>query len=232
VYSNDVKKVGFSELEPLQFARIRTGTTTKQDAEALAEQIVNQFPELGELTANDPMRDWIDRITFRLGKVESKEKLLDAARALHVRGEDIAQVRLPEGPRFLAHQLLGPEPDRPTDEVGRRTYKAIFEHGPRPTEVNTDRAPAYPRVIEELIPAACHVTEQYATDEIVNPATFCEVGVCLEPFLSSGGSGLRRWSGAGVKVERPAGRTTLTPARTGVASGGGRRGWTSSRRAG
>jgi hypothetical protein len=33
-------------------------------------------------------------------------------------------------------------------------------------EVTTDRAPAYPRVIEELIPATCHVTEQYAN----NPA--------------------------------------------------------------
>jgi hypothetical protein len=114
----------------------------------------------------------------------------------------------------------------------REFFTRALEHGPPPTEVTTDQAPAYPRVIEELIPAACHVTEQYATDEIVNPATLCEVGVCLEPFLSPGGSGLRRRSGAGVKVERPAGRTTLTPARTGVASGGGRRGWTSSRRAG
>jgi hypothetical protein len=33
-------------------------------------------------------------------------------------------------------------------------------------EVNADRAPAYPRVIEELIPAACHVTEQYANNSV------------------------------------------------------------------
>jgi len=32
-------------------------------------------------------------------------------------------------------------------------------HGPRPSEVSTDRALAYPRVVEELLPAACHVTE-------------------------------------------------------------------------
>jgi transposase, IS6 family len=32
--------------------------------------------------------------------------------------------------------------------------------------VSTDRAPAYPRVMEELIPAACHVTEQYANNRI------------------------------------------------------------------
>ena len=30
--------------------------------------------------------------------------------------------------------------------------------------MTTDRAPAYPRVIEEMIPAACHITEQYANN--------------------------------------------------------------------
>jgi transposase, IS6 family len=47
-----------------------------------------------------------------------------------------------------------------------RFFTRALEHGPRPTEVNTDRAPAYPRVLEELIPAACHVTEQYANNVI------------------------------------------------------------------
>ncbi len=46
----------------------------------------------------------------------------------------------------------------------RRFFIRALEHGPCPTEVTTDRAPAYPRVIEELIPAACHVTEQYANN--------------------------------------------------------------------
>jgi transposase, IS6 family len=32
--------------------------------------------------------------------------------------------------------------------------------------VTTDQAPAYPQVIEELIPAACHVTEQYANNPV------------------------------------------------------------------
>ena len=48
----------------------------------------------------------------------------------------------------------------------RRFFTRALEHGPRPIEVTTDQAPAYPRVIEELIPAACHVTEQYATDPV------------------------------------------------------------------
>jgi transposase-like protein len=48
----------------------------------------------------------------------------------------------------------------------RRFFTRALDHGARPTEVNTDRVPAYPRVIEELIPAACHVTEQYSNNSI------------------------------------------------------------------
>jgi transposase-like protein len=48
----------------------------------------------------------------------------------------------------------------------RRFFTRAVEHGARPTEVTTDRAPAYPRVIEELIPAACHVTEQYSNNSV------------------------------------------------------------------
>src|SRR5919112_4428788 len=44
----------------------------------------------------------------------------------------------------------------------RRFFIRALGHGLRPTEVITDQALGYPRVIEELIPAACHVTEQYA----------------------------------------------------------------------
>ena len=47
-----------------------------------------------------------------------------------------------------------------------RFFIGALNHGSRPTEVTTDRAAAYPRVIEELRPAACHVTEQYANNPI------------------------------------------------------------------
>jgi transposase, IS6 family len=30
--------------------------------------------------------------------------------------------------------------------------------------VTTDKAPAYPRVLDELVPAACHLTEQYCNN--------------------------------------------------------------------
>ena len=36
----------------------------------------------------------------------------------------------------------------------------------RPAEVTTDRAPAYPRVLDELVPEAWHVVEQYANNPI------------------------------------------------------------------
>jgi transposase-like protein len=32
--------------------------------------------------------------------------------------------------------------------------------------VTTDRAPAYPRVLDGLLPAACHVTERYEDNPI------------------------------------------------------------------
>jgi transposase-like protein len=48
----------------------------------------------------------------------------------------------------------------------RRFFTRALEHGLRPSEVTTDRAPAYPRVLDELLPAACHVREQYANNPI------------------------------------------------------------------
>jgi transposase-like protein len=48
----------------------------------------------------------------------------------------------------------------------RQFFTRALDHGPRPSEVTTDQAPAYPRVIEELVPAACHVTEQYANNPV------------------------------------------------------------------
>jgi transposase-like protein len=48
----------------------------------------------------------------------------------------------------------------------RQFFAQALEHGPRPTEVTTDRAPTYPRVLDELLPAACHVMERYANNPI------------------------------------------------------------------
>jgi transposase-like protein len=48
----------------------------------------------------------------------------------------------------------------------RRFFTRTLKYGPHPTEVTTDRAPAYPRVLDELLSAACHITEQYANNPI------------------------------------------------------------------
>ena len=48
----------------------------------------------------------------------------------------------------------------------RRFFTRALDHGPSPIEVTTDHAAAYPRVLDELLPAACHVTEQYGNNPI------------------------------------------------------------------
>jgi IS6 family transposase len=57
------------------------------------------------------------------------------------------------------------------ERIGRPYFiRMFFSHaltyGPSPTEVNTDRAPIYPRVLDELLPAACHITEQDTNNSI------------------------------------------------------------------
>jgi transposase-like protein len=58
----------------------------------------------------------------------------------------------------------------------RRFFTRALEHGPRPSEVTTDRAPAYPRVLDELLPAACHVMEQYANNPIESWTAQSKIG--------------------------------------------------------
>ena len=48
----------------------------------------------------------------------------------------------------------------------RRFFTRALEHAPHPAEVTTDRAPAYLRVLDELLPAACHVMEKYANNPV------------------------------------------------------------------
>ena len=48
----------------------------------------------------------------------------------------------------------------------RRFFARALNAARRPTEVTTDRAPAYPRVLDEVVPEAWHVVEQYANNPI------------------------------------------------------------------
>src|SRR3954468_4889162 len=45
-----------------------------------------------------------------------------------------------------------------------RFFTRALDHGTHPSVVTTDKAPAYPRVLDELVPAACHLTEQYGNN--------------------------------------------------------------------
>jgi IS6 family transposase len=48
----------------------------------------------------------------------------------------------------------------------RRFFAHALDHGLLPSEVSTDQVPAYPQVIDELLPAACHVIDQHANNPI------------------------------------------------------------------
>ncbi|WP_255565659.1 MULTISPECIES: IS6 family transposase [unclassified Parafrankia] len=41
--------------------------------------------------------------------------------------------------------------------AARRFFTQALSHGRRPVEVTTDKAPVYPRLLDELLPGACHV---------------------------------------------------------------------------
>jgi transposase, IS6 family len=45
-------------------------------------------------------------------------------------------------------------------------FARALKHGAAPVEVTTDRAPVYPRVIDEFAPAARHVLERYANNSV------------------------------------------------------------------
>jgi transposase-like protein len=68
----------------------------------------------------------------------------------------------------------------------RRFFTRALNHSPRPAEVTTDRAPAYPRVLDELLPSACHFTKQYANDPV--EADHGRLKSRLNPCVVSNGS--------------------------------------------
>jgi IS6 family transposase len=50
--------------------------------------------------------------------------------------------------------------------AARRFFTRALRAGVIPAEVTTDRAPAYPRVLDELIPSALHTAGQYANNPV------------------------------------------------------------------
>jgi IS6 family transposase len=56
--------------------------------------------------------------------------------------------------------------ERRDGPAARAFFTRALSCGPSPVEVTTDRAPVYPRVIEELAPAARHALEQYSNNSV------------------------------------------------------------------
>jgi IS6 family transposase len=50
--------------------------------------------------------------------------------------------------------------------AARRFFVGALRHGPAPVEASTDKAGPYLRVLDELVPAAAHLTEQYGNNQI------------------------------------------------------------------
>jgi transposase-like protein len=50
--------------------------------------------------------------------------------------------------------------------AARRFFTRALRAGTVPVEVTAGRAPAYPRVLDELIPSALHIVEQYANNPV------------------------------------------------------------------
>jgi IS6 family transposase len=55
---------------------------------------------------------------------------------------------------------------RDADAAERFFRQAVGATRVRPVEVTTDRAPVYPAVLEALLPAAWHRTDQYANNRV------------------------------------------------------------------
>ena len=50
--------------------------------------------------------------------------------------------------------------------AARRFCAGALAGATSPTEVSTDRAPAYPRIVEDVLPGALHVTVKYPTNRV------------------------------------------------------------------
>jgi IS6 family transposase len=50
--------------------------------------------------------------------------------------------------------------------AARRFFIRALRGGTVPVEVTTDRAPVYPRVLDELVPSALHTVERYANNPV------------------------------------------------------------------
>jgi transposase-like protein len=140
---------------------LRYGLSCRDIEELLAERRV----EVDHVT----VYRWVQRFT---------PLFIDAARPCrHATGDrwfvDETYVKVAGRWRYLyrAVDQYGQVIDVPLSEqrdtaAARRFFIRALAHGPTPVEVTSDKAGPYLRVLDELVPAAAHVTEQYANNRI------------------------------------------------------------------
>jgi transposase, IS6 family len=56
--------------------------------------------------------------------------------------------------------------ERRDGAAARAFFTRALKSGPAPVEITTDRAPVYPRVVDEFVPAVRHVLEQYSNNSV------------------------------------------------------------------
>lgn len=66
----------------------------------------------------------------------------------------------------MAAASASSSPERRDLAAARRFFTRALRAGTIPAEVITDRALTYPRVLDELIPSALHITERYVNNRV------------------------------------------------------------------
>ena len=103
----------------------------------------------------------------------------------------------------------------------RRFFARALDAARRPTEVTTDRAPAYPRVLDELVPEAWHVVEQYANNPI--EADHGRLKARTRPMRGLKRTAPPSWSVAGMRSSRTCAVDTTNSASTPSPAAGSKR---------
>jgi transposase-like protein len=120
----------------------------------------------------------VDHVTVYRWVLRFTPLLVDAARSCHATGDrwqvDETYVKVASQWRYVYRAIdqFGQVIDvfvtaRRDAKAARRFFeRAISITKIAPVEVTTDKAPAYPAVLEELLPAAWHRTERYASNRV------------------------------------------------------------------
>jgi len=127
VQARDVRSAGLKRLAKL--TQFQDGSA-EIDASVVAEQIAENFTTtLVDGSNNDAMGEWIQRIAYQISQVGHDSRLIAAARALEIGDDEVSNVRLWGGSRFLAERLMKSRLCRHTiDAVAKLTPFMSAEH--------------------------------------------------------------------------------------------------------